>query len=62
MLYKDPYVSKDSFENAVLVFDTSSLCRMYEIQDKYKRLLLDIIGRINGKVWLPVQMLCSRCW
>ena len=59
MLYKDPYVSKDSFENAVLVFDTSSLCRMYEIQDKYKRLLLDIIGRINGKVWFPYQVIAE---
>lgn len=57
MIPQDPYTSKESFEEAVLVFDTSSLCRMYEIQDKYKRILLDNINMINDKIWFPNQVI-----
>ena len=57
MLYNDPYISKEAFQGAVLVFDTSSLCRMYAIQDKYKRVLLETINLINNKVWFPHQVI-----
>lgn len=49
---KESYLVK----NATIVFDTSSIGQLYEMTEKYKQQLVDIIEHFKDRMWLPAQV------
>lgn len=57
MEYSEPFNTREKFESAIVVFDTSALCSLYDLQDTYKKTMVDIIDNMKERVWLPAQVL-----
>lgn len=45
------------WENAIIIFDTSSLCAMYDMTKDAMDAMTEILGFLNDRIWLPAQVL-----
>lgn len=53
MKLSDPYDAFDKLEKATIVVDTSSICALYNLQDKYKQTMIKIFQTMKDRLWLP---------
>lgn len=37
----------------MIVFDTSAICRMYDMTDGAKKTMMDILDFFKGQIWIP---------
>lgn len=45
------------WEDAIIIFDTSSLCAMYDMTKDAMDAMTEILGFLNDRIWLPAQVL-----
>lgn len=45
------------WEDAVIVFDTSSLCSFYDMTDGTKKTMMEILTYLQTRIWLPAQVM-----
>jgi len=43
-------------DNALLVFDTSALCSIYNLTEQYRTTLITILSYLKQRIWLPRQV------
>lgn len=57
MNYFDPFGTREEWEKATIVFDTSALCTLYDLRDKYKQMMIEILDKMRSRIWLPSVVL-----
>lgn len=55
-IYKmTPKREKELWENALFVFDTSSICMLYNLTEDTKKTMVEILGKFQDRIWIPAQ-------
>ncbi len=44
------------WENADFVFDTSAICKLYDLTDHYRGVMIDILMQLQKRLWIPNQV------
>lgn len=45
------------WKDAIIVFDTSSLCSLYDMTDDTKKTMMDIFTYLQDRIWIPAQVM-----
>lgn len=55
-----PEISNDAedklWEDAIFVWDTSAICSLYSLTEDAKTTILDILGFIEKRIWIPARV------
>lgn len=46
-------ISKDFWDSATIIYDTSAICKMYDMTEETKQTMIKILDHIKSKVWIP---------
>lgn len=44
------------WQNAVIAFDTSALCNLYDLTEHYRGTMVKILSFLKDKIWIPYQV------
>lgn len=50
-------LSKEEWEHSWIIFDTSALCKMYDMTDSAKKTMMDILCFLKDRIWIPGHVL-----
>ena len=48
-----PNISKYFWNSATIIFDTSAICKMYDMTESTKSTMVQILSHISNKIWIP---------
>ena len=44
------------WSEAIFVFDTSSICSLYNLKPDSQKIVVDILERFKDRIWIPAQV------
>ena len=44
------------WSEAIFVFDTSSICTLYNLKADSQKILADIFNKLKDRIWIPAQV------
>ena len=48
---------KKLWDNALIVFDTSAICALYNLTLHYRQVVITILKHLHNRIWIPYQVL-----
>lgn len=56
-IYKlTPEKEKELWSEAIFVFDTSSICALYNLKPDSQKVVADIFNKLKNRIWVPAQV------
>ena len=52
-----PEREKELWKNSIFVFDTSSICELYNLTEDAKKTITDILLKLKDRIWIPAQVM-----
>lgn len=52
-------ISKEEWDNLLIVFDTSALCKMYDMTDSAKHTMISVLEYLKDKIFIPGHVLAE---
>lgn len=46
-------LSKEQWDDCLIVFDTSAICKMYDMTDQTKKTMVEILDYLKDRIWIP---------
>lgn len=50
-----PQREHELWDKALFVFDTSSICTLYNLTEETKKTMVDVLGKFQERIWIPAQ-------
>lgn len=50
-------LTPEKWDNAMIVFDTSAICKMYDMTDSTKTTLIEVLDFLKNRIWIPGQVI-----
>lgn len=52
-----PQRESELWSKALFIFDTSSICKLYDLTEDTKKTMVDVLKRIQERIWIPAQVM-----
>lgn len=46
-------LSKEQWDDCLIIFDTSAICKMYDMTDQTKKTMVEILDYLKDRIWIP---------
>lgn len=53
----EPQRERELWSKALFIFDTSSICTLYNLTEDTKKIMVDVLRRIQERIWIPAQVM-----
>lgn len=57
ILSLDDIKENDMWNNALIVFDTSAICALYNLTIHHRQIVIAILKHLHNRIWIPYQVL-----